>query len=114
MGSPSDSLIGVLGGQLRELYQSRDDPITDDLEGREDLDLLEVLGQVARGHSLVYVLEAGQSVELVNPRLYVMAGDLLPFGDAGQVDLLDDGFVRLDHDCGILTAEVDTKIALRG
>jgi hypothetical protein len=42
-----------------------------------------------------------------------MPGDLLPLGDARQIDLLDDALVGLDDDSGIVAAEVHTKITLR-
>ena len=38
----------------------------------------------------MHLLEAGKRIELLDPRLDVMPGDLLPLGDARQVDLVDD------------------------
>jgi hypothetical protein len=41
-------------------------------------------------------------------------GDLLPLGDARQIDLLDDALIGLDDDSGIVATEVHAKITLRG
>ncbi len=54
-----------------------------------DLQLLDVLGEVAAGHALVHVLVAGQGVELLDAGLDVVAGHPLAGGDGGQVDLIE-------------------------
>ncbi len=46
---------------------------------------------------LVHVLEAGKRIELLDPRLHVMPGDLLPLGDAYEINVLDYALVGLDH-----------------
>ena len=60
------------------------------------LGLLDVLGQVARGHALVDVLVPGQRRELLDARLHVVAGDALTPSDRVEVDLLDHRLVGLD------------------
>ena len=78
----------------------------DQPERGADLQLLDVLGQVARGHPLVDVLVAGEGAELLDPRLHVVPGDPLAGGDAVEVDLVDDRLVVLDHAVGHVDAEV--------
>ena len=73
------------------------------------LQLLDVLGQVARGHPLVDVLVTGERAELLDPRLHVVPGHPLARGDRLQVDLVDDVLVGLDHAVG----HVDAEVALR-
>ena len=48
-----------MGSQLGELHQRRHYPAADDLERGDNLQLLDILRQIARGHSLMYMLEAG-------------------------------------------------------
>ena len=52
------------------------------------------------------VLVPGQRVELLDPRLDVVPGHPFPGGDAGQVDAVHDGLVRLDDPVGYRDAEV--------
>ena len=51
-----------------------------------DLQLLDVLGEVAAGHALVDVLVAGEGGELLDAGLHVVAGDPLPRLDRVEVD----------------------------
>ena len=74
------------------------------LERGADLQLLDVLGEVARGHRLVDVLVPGQRGELLDARLHVVPGDPLAGRDAGQVDLVQHRLVVLDHAVGHLDA----------
>jgi hypothetical protein len=71
-----------------------------------NLELFDVLGEVARGHPLVDVLVAGERTELLDPGLHIVAGDALPSRDRGQVDLPDDGLVVLDDAIGDVDAEI--------
>ena len=76
------------------------------LQRGADLQLLDVLGEVARGHALVDVLVAGERVELLDARLHVVPGDPLARGDRGEVDLVEDRLVGLDDAVGDVDAEV--------
>jgi len=100
---------GVLGGQTRQPQGGGDHPAADKLERSTDLELLDVLGEVTRRHGLVDVLVAGQGAELLDARLHVVAGDALPGVDGSQIDVIDHGFIRLDHPVG----HVDAQVALR-
>ena len=88
---------GVLGGALGQAGQRGDHPIADERQGGPHLELLDVLGEVPRGHAGVDALVAGQGGELLDPGLHVVAGDPLPRLDARQVDLVDHGDVVVDH-----------------
>ena len=88
---------------------TRDRPVAHVLQREPDLQLLDVLGEVAAGHALVHVLVPGERAELLDPRLDVVAGDPLARGDGGEVDLLDDALVVRDR----LLGDVDAEVALR-
>ena len=96
----------VLGREPAEPGQRGDDPGAEQPERGADLELLDVLGEVARGHPLVDVLVAGEGAELLDARLHVVPGDPLAGGDAVEVDLVDDRLVVLDDAVGHLDAEV--------
>ncbi len=102
----------VLGGQAGQSGQRGHGPVAHQLEGLPDLELLDVLGQVAGGHPLVDVLVPGEGGELLDPRLDVVARHPLARGDRGEVDALlttgDDLLVGLDHAVGY----VDPELAL--
>ena len=83
-----------------------DHPVADERERRADLQLLDVLGEVARRHALVDVLVAGERGELLDAGLHVVAGDPLAGLDRREVDLVDDRLVGLDHAVGHVDAEV--------
>jgi hypothetical protein len=57
--------------------EQRDGAVADVLQRQPDLQLLDVLGEVAAGHALVDVLVPGQRAELLDARLDVVAGDAL-------------------------------------
>jgi len=61
------------------------------------LELLDVLGQVARRHAHVDVLVPGQGVELLDPGLHVVLRDPFALGDRRQVDLVDHAAVVLQR-----------------
>jgi hypothetical protein len=96
----------VLGGPVRHAGERGDGVVADELQRPTDLQLLDVLREVAGGHPLVHVLVAGEGGELLDPRLHVVARDPLPSSDGGEVDVVDDGLVGLDHPVGHLDAEV--------
>ena len=100
----------MLGGESREAGQGRHGAAAQQLEGRADLQLLDVLGQVAAGHALVDVLVPGQRRELLDPRLDVVAGDPLAGRDRVEVDLVDDVAVGLDDPVGYVDAEVALRL----
>ncbi len=98
--------LGVLTGEAPEPGEGGNTAIADKLERGADLQLLDVLGEVTRGHALVDVLGAGECSELLDAGLHVVAGDLLAVGDRLEVDLVDDGLVRLDDAVGRLDTEI--------
>ena len=100
----------MLGGQPRQPGQGGDGAAAQQLEGLADLQLLDVLGQVAAGHALVDVLVPGQRRELLDPRLHVVAGHPLARGDRVEVDLVDDVAVGLDDPVGYVDAEVALRL----
>ena len=106
MGAADQDRLVVLHGARGEPGQHGGGPLPDQPQRVADLYLLHVLGQVARGHPLVDVLVPGQRVELLDPRLDVVPGHPFPGGDAGQVDAVHDGLVRLDDPVGYRDAEV--------
>ena len=99
-------LGAVLPRQIGQSDQRRDHPVTDQHQAVADLHLLDVLGQVPRGHALVDLLVTGQGAELVDPGLDVVQGLTLALGDRCQVDPVDDGFVCLDRAVGHVDAEI--------
>src|SRR5690606_27967110 len=84
--------------------------VAEQLEALLQLQLLDVLGEVARGHPLVDVLVAGERRELLDACLHVVARDPLTLGDRRQVDALltlgDDRLVGLHDAVGHVDAEV--------
>ena len=86
---PTMTEAGVLGGQAGQAGEGGDHPVADEHEGVADLELLDVLGEVAAGHALVDVLVAGEGGELLDAGLHVVAGDPLPGLDRGEVDLVE-------------------------
>lgn len=93
MGAAGHDQLAVLARKLAEPGQDRHRAVAHQLQGEPDLKLFDVLGEVPGGHSLVDLLVAGEGVELLDPRLDVVAGDFFALGDRGQVDLVDDTFV---------------------
>ena len=80
----------VLAGQAADAVEDGDALIAGQHERAVNLQLLHVLREIAGGHTLVDLLEASEVVELLNAGLHVVAGDLLPLGDGGQVHLVED------------------------
>ena len=96
----------MLGGQPCQPGQGGDGAVAQQRQRLPDLELLDVLGQVAGGHPLVDVLVPGQRAELLDPRLHVVPGDPLARGDRVEVDLVDDVLVGLDDAVGYVDPEV--------
>ena len=109
VAAPRQHQLGVLGRAAGEPGEQRHRPVPNVLQGEPDLQLLDVLGEVAAGHPLVHVLVPGERAELLDPRLDVVAGDPLARRDRGEVDLLDDPLVVRDR----LLGDVDAQVALR-
>ncbi len=98
--------LGVLGGEPAQAHQHRHRTVADVLQGLADLELLDVLGEVPRGHALVDLLVAGKVAELLDPGLHVVSGDALTRGDGFEVDLVEDPLVVGDGGGGHLDTEV--------
>ena len=96
VGAPDHDPIGMGHRQLGQASQGGDAAVSHEFQGGSHLELLNVLGQVARGHALVDLLEAGQGAELLDPGLHVVPRSALPGRNAGEIDLLHDGLVGLD------------------
>ena len=60
----------------------------------------------------MHVLEAGKRIELLDPCLHVMPGDLLPFGDACKINVLNYALGVFDHQGRFVTTEVHAKVML--
>ena len=106
--APGDRELVVLDRVCGEAGENSDDLVAHELERTQDLQLLDVLGEVAAGHALVDVLVAGESGELLDPRLHIVTRDLLAVADRLEVDLVDHGLVGLDDARG----DVDPQVAL--
>ena len=98
--------VAQLPGALRETQEGGDALGLDEPERAEDLQLLDVFGEVAAGHALVEVLVTGEFAELLDARLHVVAGDAFPPHDGVQVDLVLDPLVALDHAVRHRNAEI--------
>ncbi|CCW13901.1 hypothetical protein EBESD8_44640 [Rhodococcus aetherivorans] len=99
----------VLGGAVGQPRGDRDAVGVHVLEGAQDLQLFDVLGEVAAGHALVHVLVAGEGVELLDAGLHVVAGDALAGRDRLEVDLLEHPLVVGQG----LLRDVDPEFRLR-
>ncbi len=108
VAAPGHHQLGVLGGAPGQPGEHRHRPVPDVLTRQPDLQLLDVLGEVAAGQALVHVLVPGEGVELLDARLDVVPGDPLAGGDGVEVDLLDDPLV-VGHD---VVGDVDAEVAL--
>ena len=98
----------MLGGPLGQAGEGGDHPVADERERGPHLELLDVLGEVARRHPGVDPLVAGQGRELLDAGLHVVAGDPLPGLDARQVDLVDHRHVVVDH----VERQVEAEVVL--
>ena len=98
--------------ERRALGQPRHDRDTvgvDEFQRAPDLQLLDVLGEVAARHALVHVLVAGERVELLDAGLDVVARHPLARGDRGQVDVLEHALVVGDHAVGHRDAQLGLR-----
>jgi hypothetical protein len=96
VAAADDDRVAVLDGALGDEHERGDDAVAHELEPAADLQLLDVLGHVARGHPAVDDLEPGERAELLDARLHVVAQHPLARGDRGEVDVVDDRLVGLD------------------
>ena len=87
VAAPGQHQLGVLGGAAGQAGEDGDGAVAHVLQRQPDLQLLDVLGEVAAGHALVDVLVPRQRGELLDARLDVVAGDALAGGDGGEVDV---------------------------
>ncbi len=106
--APDHDQVGVLGRESGQPYECRHNSIAHVQQRQPDLHLLDVLGEVARGHPLVDLLGAGQRGELLDPRLDVVSGHSLARRDRLEVNLVDDGLVRLHN----TVRHLDPQLAL--
>ncbi len=83
--------------------------VVDVFERTHDLQLLDVLGEVTAGHSLVDLLVAGECIEFLDACLHVVAGDPLAVRDGLEVDVVDDALVVVDG----AGRNVDAQLCLR-
>ena len=94
----------VLGGTAGQPCQHGECLVPNQQQRLPDLQLLDVLGQVAAGHALVDLLVPGECGELVDARLHVVPGDPLAGRDAVEVDRvvtsIDDALVGVDRSVG--------------
>ena len=112
VGTTGQRLLGPCDGQPGQLRQGSDDAVADHAQRGQDLVLLDVLGEVSRGHALVDVFVAGKGVELLDPGLDVVAGDAFAGRDGFEVHLTCDRLVGGDHLVRIGAPEVDAQVAL--
>ena len=108
VGAGGDDEVAVFVGFSREAVEGCRRGETDHAEAAVDLELLDVLGEVAARHALVDVLVSGEITEFLDARLHVVAGDALTGIDRSQVDLIDDTLIGGDG----LGGNVETEVAL--
>ena len=89
--------------------EGRDAAVAHEDQPLADLQLLDVLGEVARGHALVDLLVAGEVVELLDARLHIVAGDFFPRHDRGRIHLVLHLFIGGDR----FGRNIQPEIALR-
>jgi len=99
----------VLGSALTQTGGDGDAVAVDVFERTHDLQLLDVLGEVAAGHALVDLLVPGKCVEFLDACLHVVAGDPLAVRDGLEVDVVDDTLVVVDG----VGRNVDAQLCLR-
>ena len=87
----------VFGGQASQTGQGGHHPVVNHLEAAPYLELFDVFCEVPGRHSLVDVLVASQSTELLDPSLDVVSGDPFPFTDRVEVDPVHHCSMVVDH-----------------
>ena len=102
--------VPVLLGKFSEPSQGGDDSAANEFKASLDLQLLDVLGEIARGHPLVNVFVTCQRAELFYAGFHIVTGHLFPVGNRGEVDLRYCCGVRLDHTVGHIDAEVFLRL----
>lgn len=93
VGTGGDDEVAVLVGTFCEAVEDGGGFHPDDLEGAVDLELLDILGEVAAGHAFVNVFVAGEFAKLFDASFHIVAGDALTFVDGGEIDFGDDSFI---------------------
>lgn len=106
VGASGDDELGVLGGKLGQTCEGGDGFVAHEEKGSVDLQLLDVLGEVPRGHSFVELLVASKIVEFFDARFDVVASDTFACVNCGEVNLGFDGFVGVEGFVGDVEAEV--------
>ena len=109
MGAGGQDDVLVFPGAVREGVQGGDAFDKDDVEGPEDLELLDILREVTAGHAFVDVFVAGQFAEFVDPRFDIVPGSPLAAHDGGDVDAVADALVISDG----VGRDVEAEFALR-
>ena len=108
VGPRGDDEVAILVGFVRKTMEGGGGADADDLESAVDLELLDILGEVAARHAFVNVLVSGEVAELLDASLHIMAGDPLAGVDGSEVDLINDTLVGGDG----LGRNVESEIAL--
>ena len=106
---PGHHEVAVLRGPLGQPRAHGDAVGVHELQRAPDLQLLDVLGEVAARHALVDVLVAGERVELLDAGLDVVAGDAFARRDRRQVDVVEDALVVGDHAVGHRHAQLGLR-----
>ena len=105
-----DRGFGVLHGERAQACEGGHDFVAHEQQRLADEHLLDVLGEIAAGESLVDVLVAGEGIELLDARLHVMAGDALTLGNRREIDIVDRARVIGDDAIGDVDAEVSLGV----
>ena len=106
VGAGGEGNITRHGGAAGDACEHGHGLAADFEQGAEDLELLDILREVAAGHALVDVLVAGEIAKLLDACLHIVTGDALTLHDGGDVDLILHLFVGLDHAVGHGDAEI--------
>src|SRR5699024_1009630 len=104
--TPGHHQLSILARQGSQTRQHGHDPGPQMLQRTTQLQLLDVFGEITRGHPHVHVLVAGQRVELLDPCFHVVAGDPLPPGDRVEIDSVAHSGVIGDDPVGNVDAEI--------
>ena len=105
VGPRHHHLASVLLSKRGEASEERNETVVDHAKRTTHLELLDVLGEVARGHTSVDVLMACERAELIDPSFDIVTGDGLASGDRVEIDLLTHRFVGGNRVVGNVDAE---------
>ena len=87
--TPGDCGVGVCDRQTGQALECRNGLVACEQQGFEHLQLLDVLGEIPRGHAEMDELMSGQVIEFLDACLHIVLGDPLASRDGIQVDLVD-------------------------